>query len=238
MFKLGLSIVAISLLTSIAALRPLSRVKQRVDFSGRPLNFNSLPTTNCATTILNNFKMSTITSHSKLFTSRCDDYSDLVKKPRWGGWFGVIVRYLNQVMVGTIFGFIFRVLNKFKSVRLKILMDYIWSRPKSKGLLTVCNHQSVMDDPGLIAAFVPFLILPPHKFRWTICTEEVFFGNKIIQKILGAGNGLPLDRSGSLEQAMFQRFQEKLDQGSWCHIFPEGRVWQVIILTTCCFIIE
>lgn len=44
--------------------------------------------------------------------------------------------------------------------------------------------------------------------------------------ILGAGNTLPLDRSGSLEQPLFQRLFDKLNAGNWCHIFPEGRVWQ------------
>jgi len=163
---------------------------------------------------------------SSLFTSRCDSYSDLVKKPRWGGPLGVIIRYLNQLLFGVVFSIILRVLNRFRAHNLKELLSLIWKRPNSRGLLTVSNHQSVIDDPGLFSAFVPWWILPINKFRWTICTEDVFFANSILQKMLGAGNGLPLDRSGSLEQPMFQRFQEKLDQGNWCHIFPEGRVWQ------------
>ena len=159
-------------------------------------------------------------------TSRCDLYSDVVKRPRWGGPFGMIVRYLNQVFVGSIFAFIVRVLNKFKAHRLNTLTDLVWNRSEKRGLLTVSNHLSVMDDPGLFAACLPWWCLPNSKFRWTICTEDVFFANPFVQKLLGAGNGLPLDRSGSLEQPMFQRFQEKLDGGNWCHIFPEGRVWQ------------
>ena len=174
-----------------------------------------------------NNKLQQSQHNSKLhLSSRCDLYSEVVQRPRWGGSFGKVVRYLNQVVVGSIFSFILRVLNKFKAYRLKILTDLVWKRPEKRGLLSVSNHLSVMDDPGLFAACLPWWCLPNSKFRWTICTEDVFFGNPFIQKVLGAGNGLPLDRSGSLEQPMFQRFQEKLDQGSWCHIFPEGRVWQ------------
>ena len=50
--------------------------------------------------------------------------------------------------------------------------------------------------------------------------------NKYIQMILGGGNVIPLDRSGSLEQPLFERFFEKLASGSWCHIFAEGKVRQ------------
>ena len=47
-----------------------------------------------------------------------------------------------------------------------------------------------------------------------------------MQKVLGGGNVIPLDRSGSLEQPLFKLFQEKLGNGSWCHIFAEGKVRQ------------
>ena len=165
-------------------------------------------------------------SSQLLMTSRCDLYSDVVQRPRWGGPIGKVVRYFNQVLMGSLFAFIVRVQNKFRTHRLKTLTDLVWKRPHKRGLLSVSNHLSVMDDPGLFAACLPWWRLPNSKFRWTICTEDVFFANPFVQKLLGAGNGLPLDRSGSLEQPMFQRFQEKLDNGNWCHIFPEGRVWQ------------
>eukprot|EP01041_Mallomonas_annulata_P009925 gene9925-20640_t len=40
------------------------------------------------------------------------------------------------------------------------------------------------------------------------------------------GNTLPLDRSGSLDQCLFLRFFQELNAGKWCHVFPEGRIWQ------------
>lgn len=36
----------------------------------------------------------------------------------------------------------------------------------------------------------------------------------------------PLDRFGSIQQPLFRHFYEKLVTGSWCHIFPEGRIYQ------------
>ena len=80
---------------------------------------------------------------STLFTSRCDEYAELVKKPRWGGpILGPIVRRLNLYLVGFVFTVILRVLNRFKTHRINDLMKYVWKRPKGTALLTVSNHQS------------------------------------------------------------------------------------------------
>lgn len=37
---------------------------------------------------------------------------------------------------------------------------------------------------------------------------------------------MPLDRAGSIDQPILERFLEKVRDGHWGHIFPEGRVWQ------------
>ena len=37
---------------------------------------------------------------------------------------------------------------------------------------------------------------------------------------------MPLDRKGLLDQPLFRLFHQKLVTGAWCHIFPEGRIWQ------------
>ena len=169
--------------------------------------------------------------NNKLFSSytvsRCDAYSEIVKKPKWGGpILGVFLRWLNVLFVGTICSIILRVFNNLKTFGMEKIYNNIWNRGRGKGFVTVCNHLSVMDDPGLMSALLPFWKIHPDLMRWSICTEDVFFANKWLSKIIAAGNVLPLDRSGSLEQPMFERFWEKLNSGSWCHIFAEGRVWQ------------
>ena len=49
--------------------------------------------------------------------------------------------------------------------------------------------------------------------------------------MLAGGNVVPLDRAGSLEQPLFKMFQQKIAEGNWCHIFPEGKVRFNIVCT-------
>lgn len=108
--------------------------------------------------------------------NRCDQYSEVLSKPRWGGpIFGPIVRYLNTVMIGTIFSIILRVFNKFTAVRRELLVDKIFHREEGRGLLTVSNHQSMADDPGLFAALIPWWRITSKQMRWVLCTEDIFF---------------------------------------------------------------
>jgi len=168
-------------------------------------------------------------SSTALQMSRCDDYAEYLRKnpDRWGGpIIGPIIRYINIFIVGLLGRFLLAVLCRFKRIRLETLLHLVWNRPKGKPLLTISNHQSVFDDPGLWGALLPFWLFRPNQMRWNLCTEDIFFGAGPLKYSFGAGNVIPLDRSGSLEQPCFRRFQEKLASGSWCHLFPEGRVWQ------------
>mmetsp|Transcript_41099 Transcript_41099/g.41983 ORF Transcript_41099/g.41983 Transcript_41099/m.41983 type:complete len:363 (+) Transcript_41099:50-1138(+) len=162
-----------------------------------------------------------------LRSSRCDQYSELLSKPNFRrNIFWSAIKFVNTIIVASLFAIILRVLNRLKMIRRSVLLDNVMKRPKGRGLLTISNHQSLMDDPGLWSAILPFWRLRPSLNRWSICTEDVFFYNRFIQFISALGNVLPLDRSGSLDQPLFQRFYEKLNTGSWCHVFPEGRIWQ------------
>ncbi len=165
-------------------------------------------------------------------SKRTDDYAKyLQENKRWGGpIIGPIIRYLNSVVLGIIFSIVFKIKNKFTVFGKDLLLKYVFKRNKlnkSKKipLLTVSNHKSMLDDPGLWT-LLPFLFMRPDTFRWVFCTEDIFFANKYLSKIFAAGNTLPLDRHGSITQPMFNILRNKLLQGSWCHIFIEGRVWQ------------
>ena len=108
--------------------------------------------------------------------NRCDEYAEVLSKPRWGGAIlGPIVRYLNTIMIGSIFSIILRVFNKFTAVRRELLVDKIFNREPGRGLLTVSNHQSMADDPGLFSAMIPWWRITSKQMRWVLCTEDIFF---------------------------------------------------------------
>lgn len=126
-------------------------------------------------------------SHVSLtMSSRCEEYADLMKnKPRWGGRIlGPIVRYFNAMFIYIIFSVILKLFNSFKTIRLNNLMDYVWNKDKSVGLLTVSNHHSFYDDPGVWAGLLPIWRMSPEQLRWSLCTEDVFFSVSLILCVL------------------------------------------------------
>lgn len=162
--------------------------------------------------------------------NRCEKFIDACRKRgphRWGA-VGLFIRYLNQMAVGILFGIFLKVFNRTKVHNLDRLLRVVEKpREGDRPLLSVSNHQSIMDDPGLWCGILPWWRISPNKVRWSICTEDVFFAAPFVTPFMAAGNTLPLDRSGSLNQPSFRFFWEKLNQDkSWCHIFPEGRIWQ------------
>jgi len=79
----------------------------------------------------------------------------------------------------------------------KAMLEYWRRRPRDTGLITVSNHASSMDDPGLLAAITPVdVILSPGRMRWTVATQDLVFpeGKTWIQAFMGAGQTLPIWR--------------------------------------------
>ena len=50
-------------------------------------------------------------------------------------------------------------------------------RERPQGLITVSNHSSTFDDPGVLSYLIPwwyFATEPRHEgVRWTLCTKEI-----------------------------------------------------------------
>lgn len=98
---------------------------------------------------------------------------------------------------------------------------------KGQGLITVSNHSSILDDPGLMSCILPYhVVWRPSTMRWSVCSEELCFFNPFVGAFMGAGRVLPVKRGGSVFQKCLVGFQEAVDRGEWAHIFPEGRCWQ------------
>mmetsp|Transcript_13360 Transcript_13360/g.45154 ORF Transcript_13360/g.45154 Transcript_13360/m.45154 type:complete len:292 (+) Transcript_13360:358-1233(+) len=106
------------------------------------------------------------------------------------------------------------------------LLRYVQGEREGRGLLSVSNHCSVYDDPGLWSVVLPVPSIGPDDMRWSLCTHDVFFATPVLEKVLTAGNVVPLYRLGGLDQPLLRFFMEKLEAGGWCHVFPEGRIFQ------------
>eukprot|EP00986_Skeletonema_menzelii_P004897 scaffold1709_cov151-Skeletonema_menzelii.AAC.20 len=108
-----------------------------------------------------------------------------------------------------------------------------WSsqqQSQQRGLLTVSNHRSLFDDPGILSCLLPLPIaIQPHHQRWGICSQEYCFNDALpsfIKGYIGAGQVLPISRGSGINQQLLLDFGRHLANGEWCHVFPEGGVWQ------------
>jgi len=101
---------------------------------------------------------------------------------------------------------------------------------QKQGLLTVANHRSLFDDPGVISCVLPLWVgLQPKYQRWGICSQEYCFNDAVpslAKGYIGAGQVLPICRGAGVNQKLLLDFARLLADGEWCHIFPEGGVWQ------------
>lgn len=117
--------------------------------------------------------------------------------------------------------------NTLNMYNMHLLYNAIENRQSSQGLLTVSNHQSVLDDPFLLAAILPPRILTSaSKMRWGLCSLDICFQNSLVSRALKLGKALPIQRRGGIAQTFLTDAAEKLSDGDWVHIYPEGRVRQ------------
>ena len=58
----------------------------------------------------------------------------------------------------------------------KFLYAAMRKRPPGVPMITVANHASSMDDPGLLSCIMPIdVMMQPKKVRWSIATQEIVF---------------------------------------------------------------
>jgi len=107
------------------------------------------------------------------------------------------------------------------------LVEAVEGRPEDTPLITVANHASVLDDPALLAAMLPWrIVLQPSKHRWAICTQEVCFKDDLIAAFVGCGKVLPIKRGAGVDQPQLLELCRHAAAGRWVHIFPEGKINQ------------
>ncbi|CAD7704851.1 unnamed protein product [Ostreobium quekettii] len=151
------------------------------------------------------------------------DLSDLRSAP-WGPLGrGVVI-----AAVATFGRFVMTVMNTTRVVNESSAHDAIMARPRDVGLVTVSNHTSTFDDPGVISILAPGKYFLQEYFhggtRWSVCAEDICFRNEFLRQFFLTGKTLPITRGGGVSQPVLQGVSQFVQQGEWLHIFPEGYV--------------
>jgi hypothetical protein len=77
-------------------------------------------------------------------------------------------------------------------------------------LLTVSNHTSIGDDPGLMANLVGWGPIWHEKHRWGICAQDMCFKNAFASAFCGAGQVLPVNRGAGVDQPLMASIARKV----------------------------
>lgn len=89
----------------------------------------------------------------------------------------------------------------------------------NRGLITYANHVSMLDDPLLISNLAP---REYDRIRWVASDAVNFFGSAAKAWFFTAGKCVPLVRGAGIDQPGYFFLRDRLLDGDWVHIFPEG----------------
>lgn len=117
-----------------------------------------------------------------------------------------------------------RYCNKPQVYNRQKLINCILHRPSNKGLITVCNHYSMVDD-ALLAYMLPWAqILHRPSMRWLLGAKDVCFTNYRNSLFFQLGRVLPVVRGEGVYQKSMDFCTDRLNRGEWVSIYPEGKV--------------
>ena len=154
-----------------------------------------------------------------------DAHPDLAPPP--GAW-GDLGRDVVLGVVSRFSRFVLTWMNTTTVSNYDALLDNMTKRERPRGLITVSNHASTFDDPGVLSALIPPAYFATERehggIRWTMCTKEICASGPWTHKFFAAGKTVPISRGGGVNQAVMRTMAERVSVGDWLHIFPEGRV--------------
>lgn len=104
------------------------------------------------------------------------------------------------------------------------LIEAVSKRPPGKSLLTISNHHSCFDDPGLWGILPLQHCCARARARWSLAAHDICFTNKYHSLFFMAGKCIPVVRGAGVYQNAIEVCLQKLTNGEWVHIFPEGKV--------------
>ncbi|TDH72842.1 hypothetical protein CCR75_000578 [Bremia lactucae] len=109
----------------------------------------------------------------------------------------------------------------------EILVQQLDQRPKGTSVITVSNHSATVDDPAIFANMMPWRYMWPRNSRWSLASQEYCYTKgKLASAFFFGAKSLPIKRGAGIDHPMIRAIFDKVEQGAWVHIFPEGKIVQ------------
>ncbi|XP_050295036.1 tafazzin [Anthonomus grandis grandis] len=131
---------------------------------------------------------------------------------------------ITVVAVGLFSKVLIRWLNRSKIHNRHIISNLIDDRNSTRPLVTISNHHSCFDDPGIWGTLKLRHLLQPSKMRWSLAAHDICFTNPQHSYLFSLGKCVPVIRGAGVFQGAVDFMIELLSKGAWVHIFPEGKV--------------
>uniref|UniRef100_A0A1A9WQN1 Tafazzin family protein n=1 Tax=Glossina brevipalpis TaxID=37001 RepID=A0A1A9WQN1_9MUSC len=139
-----------------------------------------------------------------------------------GLWY--IVSQITIFAVGLFSKIVLVLMNKTHVYNKQRLIDAIGKRPPGTPLVTVSNHYSCFDDPGLWGVLPMRYVCNTFKIRWSLAAHDICFTNIYHSLFFMYGKCIPIVRGSGVYQDAVDVCIQKLKLGEWVHVFPEGKV--------------
>ncbi|KAI0065174.1 acyltransferase-domain-containing protein [Artomyces pyxidatus] len=99
-------------------------------------------------------------------------------------------------------------------------------RKDGRGIVTVSNHISTLDDPLTWGVMPARTYLHSRMTRWSLGASDIMFTNPVFSAFFRNGQVLETFRGKGIYQPAVDSAIEKLSHGQWVHLFGEGKVRQ------------